>query len=148
MQSQVNSSLRISHHFSEPPQRVWQAWTDPEMVMSWFGSDPKGIVLAASLDVHVDGIFEVTFRNSDETQYTCTGRYKEVEPDQKLVFTWTWKDHPEIVELVTIIFQPEPNGTVMVFEHSNIDAGTTHNYEMGWKSTFAKLERALAEKGP
>ena len=32
----------------------------------------------------------------------------------------------------------------MTFEHANIDDNTTHNYEVGWKSTFKKLERILA----
>jgi uncharacterized protein YndB with AHSA1/START domain len=145
MQHQVTSSVRISRYFSEPPQKVWQAWTDPQIVKSWFGSDPNGKVLDASLDVRVDGVFEITFRNSDETQYICTGKYEEIEQYQKLVFTWMWKDRSDIVEVVTLLFQVEPNGTLMIFEHANIDSSTTHNYEIGWKSTFDKLERTLKE---
>lgn len=139
MQSQVN----ISHDFSQPPQKVWQAWTDPAIVKCWFGSDPNGTVLAASLDVRLGGRFEVTFQNADQAQFTCIGQYKEIEPDQKLVFSWTWKDRPEVLELVSIIFQAEQNGTKMFFEHANIDPATTHGYENGWKSTFEKLERTL-----
>ena len=143
MQSQTNSSIRISRYFSQSPQEVWQAWTDPELVKSWFGSDPSGTVLDEALDVRLGGTFEVTFRNSDGTQFTCTGAYKEIEKDQKLVFTWTWKDRPEVLELVTLLIQAEQNGTLMIFEHANIDGGTTHDYEIGWKSTFDKLERTL-----
>ena len=143
MQSQTNSSIRISRYFSASPQEVWQAWTDPKLVKSWFGSDPNGTVLDASLDVRLGGTFEVTFRNSDDTQFTCTGTYQEIEKYQRLVFTWMWKDRPEVRELVTLVFQPEQNGTLMIFEHANIDAGTTHDYESGWNSTFDKLERTL-----
>ena len=147
MQSQTNSSIRISRYFSESPQEVWQAWTDPKFVKSWFGSDPNGIVLDASLDVRLGGTFEVTFKNSDDTQFTCTGAYQEIEQYQRLVFTWTWKDRPEVRELVTLVFQAEQTGTLMIFEHANIDAGTTHDYETGWKSTFDKLERTLKAEG-
>ncbi len=143
MQSQTNSSIRISRHFSESPGDVWQAWTDPKLVKSWFGSDPNGTVLAASLDVRLGGTFEVTFRNSDDTQFTCMGTYQEIKNYQRLVFTWTWKDRPEVRELVTLVFQAEQNGTLMIFEHANIDADTTHNYEIGWQSTFDKIERTL-----
>jgi uncharacterized protein YndB with AHSA1/START domain len=143
MQSQTNSSISISRYFSEPPHEVWRAWTDPQLVKSWFGSDPNGTVLDASLDVRLGGTFEVTFRNSDDTQFTCIGAYKQIEKYQRLVFTWTWKDRPEVMELVTLVFQAEQNGTLMIFEHANIDAGTTHGYETGWKSTFDKLERTL-----
>lgn len=143
MASQSNSFIRIERFFSEPSQKIWQAWTDPKIVKSWFGSDPKGTVQEASLDVRLDGKFEVTFTNSDGTQYTCKGRYLEIKQDQKLVFSWTWKDRPDTVELVTVLLQPEKNGTLMLFEHANIDSGTTHNYEIGWNSTFGKLERTL-----
>jgi uncharacterized protein YndB with AHSA1/START domain len=141
MQGQTNSSIRISRYFSASPQEVWQAWTDPKLIKSWFGSDPNGTVLDASLDVRVGGTFDVTFRNSDDTQFTCTGTYQEIEKDQRLVFTWTWKERPEVRELVTLAFQAEQPDTLMIFEHANIDAGTTHDYETGWNSTFDKLER-------
>jgi uncharacterized protein YndB with AHSA1/START domain len=143
MQSQTNSSIRISRSFSASPQEVWQAWTDPRLVKSWFGSDPNGKVLDASLDVRPGGTFEVTFRNSDDTQFTCAGTYKEIKKYQRLVFTWTWKDRPEVQESVTLVFQARQTGTLMIFRHANIDAGTTHDYETGWRSTFDKLERTL-----
>ena len=143
MQSQTNSSIRISRYFSASPQEVWHAWTDPNLVKSWFGSDPNGTVLDASLDVRLGGTFEVTFSNSDGTQFTCTGTYQEIEKYQRLVFTWTWKDRPEVRELVTLVFQAEQNNTLMIFEQANIDVGTTHDYETGWNSTFDKLQRTL-----
>ena len=143
MQSQTNSSITISRYFSAAPRDVWQAWTDPQLVKSWFGSDPKGTILDASLDVRPGGTFAVTFRNFDDTQFTCTGTYQEIEKDQRLVFTWTWKERPEVSELVTLTFQAEQNDTLMIFEQANIDAGTTHDYETGWNSTFDKLERTL-----
>jgi uncharacterized protein YndB with AHSA1/START domain len=143
MQSQANRSIKISQYFSASPQQVWQAWTNPTIVKSWFGSDPNGTVQEVSLDVCVGGIFEVTFSNSDETQYTCTGTYLEITQGQKLVFSWSWKDRPDTVELVTVLFEAQQTGTLMIFEHANIDSATTHNYEIGWNSTFQKLERAL-----
>ncbi len=143
MQNQNHNSIKISKYFAASPQEVWRAWTDPSIVKSWFGSDPKGIVQEASLDVRLGGTFEVTFRNSDETQYTCMGKYIEVEKGQKLVFSWAWKDRPDTVELVTVLFLAQPPGTLMMFEHADIDSSTTHNYEIGWNSTFEKLERAL-----
>ena len=47
------------------------------------------------------------------------------------------------MELVTLVFQAEQIDTLMIFEHAYIDAGTTHDYESGWNSTFDKLERTL-----
>ena len=147
MQNQANNSIKISKYFSAARQVVWQAWTDPMIVKSWFGSDSNGKVQEASLDVRIGGMFEVTFKNSDETQYTCTGKYREIKPGHQLVFSWLWKDRPTAVELVTVSFQEQQTGTLMIFEHADIDSGTTHDYEIGWNSTFEKLERALKAMG-
>ncbi|MBC7878318.1 MAG: SRPBCC domain-containing protein [Anaerolineales bacterium] len=143
MQKQLNSSVQISWFYTQSPSKLWQAWTDPSAVKLWFGSDPNGKVLDANLDVSVDGFFRVTFANSDGAEFTCKGKYKEIELNKMLVFTWGWEDRPAIMELVSVNFEIEKDGTLMLFEHQNIDQNSAHNYEEGWRSTFTKLEKAL-----
>ena len=135
--------LTMVHRFSRPPAEVWRAWTDPNVARLWFGSDPDGEVLDAKMDARVGGSFEVRFANSNKTEHTCMGRYLEVEPHEKLAFTWTWKDRPNVEERVEIVFEPDKAGTLMSFEHADIDSATLHDYAPGWKRTFEKLERAL-----
>lgn len=137
------NSIKIERHFSGTPQKLWSAWTDPGIVKLWFGSDPNGTVLDAVLDVRVGGAFAVTFANFTGEEYTAQGIYQEVAPDKKLAFTWGWKNQPHIKESVAVHFQAEGDGTLMTFEHLDIDANTTHNYEIGWRTTFDKLEKAL-----
>ena len=143
MQNQTNPAVKIQKHFAEPPREVWRAWTDAEIVKLWFGSDPNGEVLRAFLDVRPGGSFEITFANADKTTFTCFGKYQEITLYQKLVFTWSWKNNPNVMEFVTVVLQEEQSGTLMDFEIANIDASTTHQYEAGWQSTFEKLERAM-----
>ena len=136
-------TMVLEWSFTAPPAAVWRGWTDPEMMRKWFGSDPKGVVLHAAVDLRIGGWYEVSFVNSDDTEYTCAGTYREVVPLSLLVFTWTWKDKPAAAELVTIRLEPAEAGTLMTFRHADIDPGTTHDYEAGWKRTFQKLARAL-----
>ena len=143
MNIQPAGRIRIIRHFVEPPLKIWQAWTHPEIVRLWFGSDPNGVVIRARLDVRVAGEFEVTFANSDNTEYTCYGTYREVEPNSTLCFSWSWKNTPDIEELVSVLLQEDRSGTLMTFEHSNIDPNTSHGYEIGWSTTFDKLEKVL-----
>jgi uncharacterized protein YndB with AHSA1/START domain len=137
-------SVTMVHRFSRSPREVWQAWTDPVVARMWFGSDPGGRVLDARIDLRVGGSFEVRFANSDGTEHTCMGTYLEIEQEWKLAFTWTWKDRPDVMEQVTVTLEPDNAGTLMTFEHADIDSGTSHDYAPGWKRTFQKLERALA----
>jgi uncharacterized protein YndB with AHSA1/START domain len=136
-------SIRIMRHFVEPPVKLWQAWTDPQRVRLWFGSDPNGTVIQTQLDVQVGGKFEVTFANADRTTYTCYGTYREVEPNTKLIFSWSWKNTPDVEELVSVSLQADGSGTLMTFVHANIDPDTSHAYETGWSTTFEKLEKVL-----
>lgn len=139
------NSIKIERHFSEPVKKLWAAWTDPGIIKLWFGSDPNGTGLDAVLDVRVGGAYAVTFANSTGEEYTAQGIYQEVELNKKLAFTWGWEDEPHIKESVVVQFQPEGDGTLMTFEHLEIDANTSHNYEKGWRTTFDKLEKALEE---
>lgn len=137
------NSIKIERHFSQTPEQLWEAWTDPEIIKLWFGSDPNGTGLDAVLDVRVGGTYAVTFANANGDEYTAQGIYQIVELHKKLLFTWGWKDEPHIKEMVAVQFQPESTGTLMTFEHLDIDANTSHNYEKGWRTTFDKLEKAL-----
>ncbi len=143
MQNQPSPMVNIQKHFAESSHEIWRAWTDAEIIRLWFGSDPNGTVLDVSLDVRPGGSFEITFANADGTMYTCFGIYTDVLLYQKLIFSWTWKNNPDVVEWVSILFREEHDGTLMDFEIANIDASTTHQYEVGWKTTFEKLARAM-----
>lgn len=149
MTTTSSRSIQISWNFPHPPAKVWRAWTEPSIAKLWFGSDPNGKVLDAKLDAQVNGSFSVTFANSDGTEFTAQGIYKEIDEPKRLVFTWGWANQPEVDELITLEFSPDGDGTLMSFEQSNIAPSTTlHNYEEGWRSTFQKLEKALETINP
>lgn len=125
------------------PAAVWKAWTDPNMILKWFGSDPGGRGLKASLDVRVGGRFAVTFQDSDEEEHTCFGVYREVREEEALVFSWEWVSEPGVESLVTVLLTPENGGTQMHFEHRDVGDASAHDYLYGWRQTFNKLELLL-----
>lgn len=146
MTNQKKSVISIVAHFNALPERVWQAWTDPVMLKLWFGSDTDGKVLNADLNVFEGGCFEVSFVDSDLTEHTCKGIYTTVKINTRLGFTWTWKSEPGFTSFITISITSAPNCTLMNFEHANIDFSSAHNYEIGWRNAFKKLERVLREE--
>ena len=126
-----------------PVEKVWQAWTEPNIIMKWFGSDPKGEVLSAKLDVRQGGNFEVTFKDSDQAEHTCYGIYTEIEKLSKLAFTWHWKSEPGTESFIVLLLTEEGKSTKMEFKHMNLGSGSKHDYAKGWQSTFLKLEQIL-----
>jgi uncharacterized protein YndB with AHSA1/START domain len=139
-------AARITWNFAAPAEKVWQAWTDPKLVSRWFGSDPNGKVLSAKLDVRPGKTFEVMFQDSDGTQHTASGVYQALEPHRLLRFTWGWKSEPGIETSITVSLTSNGASTRMDFEHAGIDYASTHDYESGWRGTFVKMEKAIANE--
>jgi uncharacterized protein YndB with AHSA1/START domain len=145
MNPKQNGSVRIEWFFDAKVPVVWSMWTEPDKVKLWFGSDPKGKVMDAKINLREGGGYEVTFQNVDRSEYTCFGNYRDIQPYTCLVFTWAWKNRPDHIELVNLEFADDQDGTRMTFSHSEIDQETSHNYAEGWRTTFGKLERAIAQ---
>ena len=68
------------------PERVWAAWTDPELLMRWFTPAPWKTV-AADLDVRPGGRFLTTMESPEGEQFPNAGCYVQTEPNRLLVFT-------------------------------------------------------------
>jgi uncharacterized protein YndB with AHSA1/START domain len=139
----TQDSIFIETTIHAPIEKVWQAWTESSVIMKWFGSDPKGKVHSARLDVRPGGSFEVMFQDADQTEHTCFGNYKEVENLSKLSFTWHWKSEPSVESFIVLLLIKQGISTKMQFEHINVGTGSKHNYIQGWQSTFLKLEQLL-----
>ena len=68
------------------PERVWAAWTQPELLMQWFTPAPWKTV-AAELDVRPGGSCVTTMESPEGERFANAGCYLQVEPNRRLVFT-------------------------------------------------------------
>jgi uncharacterized protein YndB with AHSA1/START domain len=137
-------SIFVEKTISSSIEKLWKAWTDPTLLMNWFGSDPQGKVLKAALDVRPGGGFEITFQDADLAEHTCSGIYDEVQPLTKLTFSWQWKSEPGVISFIILLLIAEGKSTRMQFEHKNVGSISKHDYAKGWQDTFLKLERMLS----
>ncbi|HMK19804.1 MAG TPA: SRPBCC domain-containing protein [Chitinophagaceae bacterium] len=135
--------VRIETSFDATREKVWKAWTEPGLILQWFGSDLNGKGLRAKMNVEQGGSYEITFKDGDGTEHTCMGKYLIVEKPKQLSFTWEWKNEPGVESVVNILLESINDSTAMIFEHKNLGTASAHNYLAGWKATFLKLERVL-----
>jgi uncharacterized protein YndB with AHSA1/START domain len=136
--------VSIVCNFKVQPEKVWQAWTDPNIVKKWFESNPGSRVVKADLNLGAGKYYEITFTDSDLKEHVCRGVYTEVQPFSKLVFTCIMKSERSPVSYITISLIPESYGTLMNFEHANLDPVMADFFMDGWKNSFKKLEKLLA----
>jgi uncharacterized protein YndB with AHSA1/START domain len=135
----------ITRVFDAPRELVWRAWTAEAELASWL--HPFGVSSdSVSFDVRVGGRYRYTMTN-DETgeQFPTGGEYLEVEPMDRLVFTWGEPDAPvDGTPVITLTFTPQGERTELVFHLRGYDGkpGDGNVYD-GWDEALTNFGRHL-----
>ena len=140
-------TLIVERVFRAPPEKVFQAWTDPEILTKWWG--PAGATIPeCDLDARPGGTWRTVMDNPNGESYTVSGVFRELAPPDRLVMTWGWQQEDgsrgHETEIV-VTFEDVPEGTRLrlvqsVFE--NVEQRDMHG--MGWRSSFDDLDRMFA----
>jgi uncharacterized protein YndB with AHSA1/START domain len=136
--------LTLQRRLNASPAKVFSAWTEPAQILKWM--HPSGTeMLHAEVEARVEGRFQLVMRGADGAEHAVTGRYLEVVPDAKLVFTWTWQSAPERESLVTVALRPDGEGTLLTLTHEQFaDEDARDKHASGWTSGLDGLERYFA----
>lgn len=138
-------SLTITRTITGSPEEVFQAWTNPEVMSSWWG--PEGMTGAeCNLDVRDGGHWRAIMRGPNG-EHTTSGEYVRVDPPKELVFTWAWENDGVRGEetLVTVTFKPQGSNTALTLLHERFSKQETCDMHFeGWSSTLNKLEAKFA----
>lgn len=136
-------SLTLRRHFKAPPPKVWAAFTDPTVLVRWWG--PHGTVGAsAELDIRVGGRFHVISRMADGERHQIGGLYREVAPPERLVFTRAWHSTPERESLVTVTLSPDGSGTLLTLTHEQFhDESARDRHHHGWSAALDRMAGVL-----
>ena len=134
-------SLTLKRRLKAPPEKVYEAWTQPAQMMRWWGGNNEA-TRTAETDLRVGGRFHVGFKGDTGEQHDVSGTYKEVVPNRKLVFSWAWRTTPERESQVTIDIKPDTDGSILTLTHEqffNVKARDDHG--RGWSAGLDHLER-------
>lgn len=140
-----DKTLVIERQFKTSPERLYEAWTNPEILQKWWG--PEGVTTPKlDLDVREGGNWTTTFHSEQMGERVVSGKYVTLEPPNRLVFTWGWVDngtrgHETIVEIVLL----RVGDSTLLTLTQNIFEETSDrdNHRFGWDSSFNKLELTL-----
>lgn len=138
-------ALTLKRRLNAPPAKIYRAWTDAAKISRWFGPEDAEI-LRAETDVRVGGRFRIVFRGPDGEEHDVGGVYREVVPNQKLVFTWAWRSTPERESLVTVALKRDGDGTLLTLLHEQFfDEAARDRHGRGWNETLDKRGRNVRE---
>lgn len=152
------ATVRIERVFDAPPDRVFGAWTKPDLVSRWIWAS-LGQDVWAELDVRVGGAFRIYSRcaggqHQGEGWSGMCGLYVELDPGRKLVHTLHWDANVgynqagrlALDEVVSVTFTPEGDGTRIVLEHMGIpdDGVSAPTHRVGIEESLDMLAAVLA----
>ena len=142
-------TIRIVRDFDAPPDRVYRAWTDPELVVKWMGPNSTEMTID-SWEAETGGKYRYTMSQDGEEVAAFFGSFHEVRPNERLVWTFTWEGMPDGVSLETMTFTDLGNGRTRVSSLSVVDsfegrdAIMSSGMEVGVHEGYAKLDGLLA----
>jgi predicted dithiol-disulfide oxidoreductase (DUF899 family)/uncharacterized protein YndB with AHSA1/START domain len=137
-------TLLLERAFQAPAQAVFNAWTSEEVMRRWFHGRHDWETPEAEVDLRIGGAVRVVMRDPVEgTEHGGGGSYTEIDPPNRLAFTWSWDEEPRET-LIELDFEEAEGVTTVRFKHSNLrDEESARSHEEGWTTCFDNLEEAL-----
>lgn len=144
-------TIQIVREFDAPRERVFSAFTDPELVVQWQG--PRSTTTRIDTwECHTGGRYRYVSIH-DGTEYPFYGSFHEVRPDERIVQTFTYEDYPDSVSLETATFERldgDRTQATMLSVVESIEARDgmiASGMETGVVEGFEKLDDLLAASG-
>ena len=135
-------SLTLKRRLKAPANKIYQAWTQPEHMVQWWGIRDDVASRSAEVDVRVGGRFRIEFEIGDGKHDSVSGVYREVVPDRRLMFSWTWGATPERESQVTIDLRPDGDSTILTLTHEQLfDQKSCDDHVVGWNIILDNLAK-------
>lgn len=145
-----------------PPERVFQALTDPKQLFVWWGAEPSVQLTEFEMDARRGGKYRYRclpapgaqhgevgeqLRSRGLRAFECHGEVLEYDPPRLLVWSWiaNWHEHPEQATVVRWELSPSQGGTRVRVTHSALaqEPIARKDYGEGWAGVLQLLARYL-----
>jgi len=145
-ETQQELVLQVSRRYDAPAERVFDAWTNPDVLKDWYAPQPGWTSEIAEVDLRPGGAFRLGMKDPESgALHVAFGEYTEVSRPEKLAFTWTWEgqeDRP--ATLVEIDFVQDGGATDVTLTHSGFASEESRDsHSHGWNGLLDNLGRYL-----
>ena len=139
------AEFSVTHSYAAAPERVFDAWLDPEIAGRFLFATPTGEMIRAETDPRVGGKFTFVDRRPDMGDVLHTGEYLEIDRPRRLVFAFGVPQFDPGVTKVVVEFAPAPGGgTIVTLSQSDVPDEWAERSQHGWGMILGALERALS----
>ena len=149
MERTSERELVVTRTIDGPAHIAFDAWTQPELLRRWWV--PKSIpiaLLSCEMDVRVGGTYRMVFQVDPTTTMAFFGRYLEVSPPSKLV--WTNEEGDGDAVVTTVTFEERQGQTRLVVRDlypskDALEAAIASGSTAGWAEMLDQLDELLLE---
>jgi uncharacterized protein YndB with AHSA1/START domain len=133
----VERSIRIAAR----PDTVFSFFTDPDKIVNWKAVE-------AQVEPRPGGLYRINVTGKN----VMCGKYVEVSPFTRVVFTWGWEEEghpiPPGSSTVEVTFTPDGDGTIVHLVHRGLPAEARADHATGWDHYLLRLAEAASGKDP
>ena len=148
---ETDRDLVLTRLIDAPRAKLYDAWTQPELLKQWFAPLPYTTPFA-ELDVRAGGANRITMRGPDGVDMPNSGVYLEVVPNARLVFTdayteaWVPSAKPFMTGILTFEDagpgQTKYTARVRHWSVADREAHEKMGFREGWAIATTQLEAA------
>ena len=140
--------IRVERIFDAPPERVFAAYTDPELVPLWWGQRGTTTIVD-ELDARAGGRWQFRNRLADGNEIVFRGYFREIEAPKRISQTFEWDGMPGYVSVDTVTFEPVGEqtravSTTVFHQAEERDGMLSSGMEKGMNETYDRLDELLA----
>ena len=136
--------LVITRTINGPARIVFEAWTKPELLEQWWVPKSSGLsLISCEADVRVGGGYRLVFVHGSSEPMAFHGKYLEVTPCSRLV--WTNEESGDAGQVTTVTFEEKAGQTLVVLHElypskEALDAALASGSQAGTLETFEQLD--------
>lgn len=140
------AQLEVSRLIKADRERVFAAWTDPQMIVKWWGAGGVSCT-AAEMDLRIGGVYRIANEAPDGTTMWITGSFSRVDPPHDLAYTWAMEPVTDETSysLVEVRFDETGEGTLVTVVQTRIASPEAREVHLqGWVGCLEGLDVLLA----
>ena len=140
--------VTIIREFDAPPEKVFRAHVDPELLVQWLG--PRRHQMHVDhFDCRTGGSYRY-FTVTDGVEYGFHGCFHEVRPDELIVQTFTFEGEPDGVALERLVFEALRDGRTRLTATSLVDSfeGRDAMSRRAWRPASSRATSASTSCSP
>src|SRR6266851_6734382 len=116
-----------------PRERVFQAITDPQQAVLWWGQDGKYRLSEFQMDVRVGGKWSCSGSSVNMGDITIQGEFLDIDPPRRLAYTWISSWMPVSTKVFWEL-EAQGTGTMLKLTHTGFagEANQAKGHSLGW----------------